>query len=118
MRKKLSQLFIEAIASAKKRLPGFDQAFKVIESATSLLERRFNDYYRDSVRNNKNSVVFVEDFIFDLANESTDAVAKAQLKKLAAKLKDMILQSPDYKDNQTVQALVKLMDGAISKTGL
>ncbi len=113
--RKLSELFIEAIKSAKKKLPGFDKAFKIIESATELLDRKFNDYYRDSVRNNKNSMVFVENFILDLANENTDAVSRAQLKKLAGKLKEMISQSPDYKNNQSVQTLVNLMDKAMSQ---
>lgn len=113
--KKLSELFIEAISAAKKRLPGFEKAFKIIESATDLLDRKFNDYYRDSVRNNKNSMVFIEDFICDLADENTDAVSRAQLKKLAFKLKEMISQSPDYKNNPSVQTLVVLMDKAINQ---
>lgn len=113
--RKLSQLFVEAINAAKSRMPGFDKAFKIIESATDLLDRKFNEYYRESLKNGKNSTVFIENFICDLANDSADAVTKSQLRKLAAKLKDMIGQTPDYKNNQSLQMLVTLMDKFVTQ---
>ncbi len=111
--RKLSELFIEAIKAAKAKMPGFDKAFKIIESATDLLDRKFNEYYRESVRNNKNSGVFFENFVLDLAVENTDAVSRMQLKQLAAKLRDMISQTPGCQNNQSIQTLVSLMGSAI-----
>lgn len=114
--RKLSELFIEAIKAAKAKMPGFDKAFKIIESATDLLDRKFNEYYRESVRNNKNSGVFFENFVLDLAVENTDAVSRMQLKQLAAKLRDMISQSPGCQNNQSIQTLVSLMGNAIDSS--
>jgi hypothetical protein len=112
---KLSELFIAAISSAKSQLTGFDAAFKIIEGASDLLNRKFNDYYRDSLRNNKNSMVFFEDFFADLASENTDAASKVQLKQLAVKLKEMISQLPEFKNDKTVQTLIQLMDRAVTQ---
>jgi hypothetical protein len=112
---KLSELFIAAISSAKAQLQGFDSAFKIIEGASDLLNRRFNDYYRDSLKNGKNSMVFFEDFFSDLAKETTSAASQVQLKQLAVKLKDMISQLPEYKSDKTVQTLVQLMNKAVEQ---
>lgn len=108
---KLSQLFMDAIHSMKKRLSGYDRAFALIESAADTLAKRFNVYYRNSQRNGSNPAVFFEDFAIDFAKsiQGEDPIASSQLKKLAAKMRDLTMQTAEYQRDDTLQKLVNIM---------
>jgi len=112
---KLSQLFMDAIQAMKKKLNGYDRAFELIEKAADMLTRKFNTYYRESQRNGGNSAVFFESFIIDVAaSQSEDLIASAQLKRLADKMKELTMQSPDYQNNEVVQKLVNILSTAVN----
>lgn len=114
--KALSQMFIEAIGEYKKKLPQCKKAFKLIESAVSTLDKKFDTYYRNSVKSN-NPTVFMEDFFCDLlANNKEDKSLALEFRMIVNEMKKMVNQMNMQNSGQAV-ALINLLDDLLAPSG-
>lgn len=78
-----SEILVSCITEAKKLIPNCNDAFKRIENAVGLLETNFNDYYKDFIKTENPSIIFLN-FIGDVSNEQkkTDMKLIVQFRKI------------------------------------
>lgn len=120
---KFSELLIECISQAKKLIPNCNDAFRRIEKAVGLLQENFDGYYKDFIKTEDPSIIFL-DFIGDVANAQKNADLKliVQFRKIvkffqnskAGQNNDPRMKSIFKILNQNVSMLEKNVDGNIS----
>jgi hypothetical protein len=99
--------FVKAIEIAIKdlrgKIPRCDQAFKIIEDSSKMLESNYPTYYKDYVSTN-NSMIIAENFIQDVANNVSTKSPKVafQFRRIITELKRMASRAstldPKYKE--------------------
>jgi len=102
----------------KKQIPRCDQAFKKILESTDLLRERYDDYYKDFIGSNNNSMIIAENFISDVA-QSVDKspVLAQQFRKIINHLKSMTakLMATDPKYRETFSTLMNHADSSYAE---
>lgn len=102
-----------AIKDLRKKIPRCDQAFKIIEDSSKLLENNYPTYYKDYVSTN-NSMIIAENFIQDVAGSVSGKSPKVafQFKRIITELKRMATsaQSLDPKYKEMISVLSDTAD--------
>lgn len=71
---KFSELLIKNIDEIRKHIPRCDKAFDKIKSSVDLLKTNFGEYYKDFI-SSQNPGIIVENFVVDVASNSTADMA-------------------------------------------
>jgi hypothetical protein len=102
-----------AIADLRKKIPRCEQAFKIIEDSSKMLEKNYPAYYKDYASSN-NSMIIAENFIYDVSNSvSNKSPAIAfQFKRIISELKKMAskVQGMDAKYGDMLKVLSNTAD--------
>jgi hypothetical protein len=97
-----------AIKDLKKKIPRCEQAFKIIEESSKMLETNYPTYYKDYASTN-NSMIIAENFIQDVAASVSCKSTKVafQFKRIITELKKMAsnAQSLDPKYKHIIESL-------------
>lgn len=118
---KFSRILVDCISQARKLIPNCNDAFNRIENAVDMLENNFNDYYKDFIKTENPSIIFL-DFIGDVshAQKNTDLKLIVQFRKIikyfqnasAGQNNDPRMKSIFKALNQNVSMLEKDVVGA------
>lgn len=93
--KKFSSVLIENIEKMKKQIPRCNKAFDIIANSVSLLENKFDGYYKTSVEAENPSII-IESFIIDVSMSSkSNASITAQFRKIIMHMKKQASNTND-----------------------
>lgn len=117
---KLSELIVQAIGAAKKRIPRCDKAFRLIENSVDLLKNGMSGYYKDFVASGNPTVIF-ENFINDLSGDlHIDSQTMGQFKRIIFHFRKVSESMPQTNAKMngvfgTLDKLMTMMDDKSSK---
>jgi len=108
--KKFSRVLINNIDKMKKQIPRCNKAFDIIAKSVSLLENKFDGYYKTSVEAENPSII-IESFIIDVSmSQKANASITSQFRKIIMFMKR---QSANSKDPR-VSKLFKILNSQFS----
>ena len=108
--KKFSKVLIDNIDKMKKQIPRCNKAFDIIAKSVSLLENKFEGYYKTSVEAENPSII-IESFIIDVSmSQKANASITSQFRKIIMFMKR---QSANSKDPR-VSKLFKILNSQFS----
>ena len=102
-----SRILVANLANLRSRIPRCEDAFNRIESSIGMLQNNFGRYYNTFI-DTKNTGVFFEDFVMDIATDGT----KKQQPELIRQFRQII----KFIHTQYAQQHAMRMDGGINTT--
>jgi hypothetical protein len=93
--KKFSQVLVKNIDKMKKQIPRCDKAFDVIAKSVTMLENKFEGYYKNSVEAENPSII-IESFIIDVSmSQKANASITSQFRKIIMFVKRQTANNKD-----------------------
>ena len=93
--KNFSSVLIKNIEKMKKRIPRCNKAFDIIADSVSMLENKFDGYYKTSVEAENPSII-IESFIIDVSmSQKSNASITAQFRKIIMHMKKQTANNTD-----------------------
>ena len=116
--KKFSKILIDNIDNMKKQIPRCDKAFDIIANSVTLLENKFDTYYKTSVEASNPSII-IESFIVDVSvSQKTNATITMQFKKIIMFMKKQTANNKDPRVAKLFSILNNQFDMMQMQTGV
>jgi hypothetical protein len=116
--KKFSSVLIESIEKMKKQIPRCNKAFDIIAKSISMLENKFEGYYKTSVEAENPSII-IESFIIDVSmSQKSNASITSQFRKIIMFMKRQSANSKDPRVSKLFKILNSQFNMMQNETGV